>query len=106
MTEPCEAGPASGAFSVSGESWRYTGALTLENAAAVMSAADALALPADGRVDFTELGPADSAALAVIMALRRRALHEGRALHVEGLPPGLASLAIVYGVEDLARGTA
>jgi len=40
------------------------------------------------------------------MALRRRAHAEGRALMLTGMPPGIASLAAVYGVEDLARGVA
>ena len=97
--------PPVGGFVALGDAWRYEGALTLDNAAGVMAAADALPLPESGRIDLGGLAPADSAALAVVMALRRRALAEGRTLRIENLPPGLHSLATVYGVDDLARGT-
>ena len=83
------------------DAWRYEGALTLDNAARVMAAADATPLPASGIIDLRALAPADSAALAVVMALRRRADAEGRTLHVRNMPPALQSLAIVYGVDDL-----
>ena len=98
--------PASGGFAVVDGAWRYDGALTLENAAAVLAAADVLPLPESGRVDLAGLAQADSAALAVLMALRRRALGEGRTLRIENLPAGLGSLAVVYGVDALAHGTA
>ena len=90
-----------GAFSVSGAGWSFSGALTLDAAAEVLQASQALAFPANGAVDFSGLTHADSAALAVIMALKRRATAEGRTLAVGGLPASLQSLAIVYGVEDL-----
>ena len=91
----------SGGFVADGDAWRYEGALTLDNAAGVMLAADAMTLPASGIVDLRALAPADSAALAVVMALRRRAQAEGRTLHVANMPPALQSLAVVYGVDDL-----
>ena len=65
--------PASGGFVVQGDAWRYEGALTLDNAAAVMAHVESLPLPASGRVDMGGLSPADSSALAILMALRRRA---------------------------------
>jgi phospholipid transport system transporter-binding protein len=98
--------PAAGGFVVQGDAWRYEGALTLDNAAAVMAHVDTLPLPSSGRVDMGGTGPADSAALAIVMALRRRATAEGRTLTIENLPPALHSLAIVYGVDELTRGTA
>jgi len=58
-------------------------------------------LPANGIVDFTGLLHADSAALVIIIALKRRAAAEGRALSATGLPASLRSLAVVYGVENL-----
>ena len=106
MTDACTVAAPTGAFTADDDGWRFDGALTLENAAAVMEACQALPFPASGRVDLAGLRHADSAALAVIMALRRRAHAEGRALMLTGMPPGIASLAAVYGVEDLARGVA
>ena len=60
-----------------------------------------MALPPDGVVDFTAMTHADSSALAVVIALKRRAAAEGRALSATGLPSSLHSLAVVYGVENL-----
>src|SRR5690349_4741064 len=84
-----------GTVAAAPEGWRFEGALTMENAAVMLAAADALPLPESGRLDLGGLTHADSAALAVVMALRRRASVEGRALHIDNLPPALQSLAIV-----------
>ena len=81
--------------------WRYTGALTFDDAAEVFAASKAMPLPASGIVDFTGMTHADSSALAVVIALKRRATVEGRALAATGLPSSLQSLAVVYGVENL-----
>jgi ABC-type transporter Mla MlaB component len=106
VTDACIVAPSTGGFTADDEGWRFDGALTLENAAAVMEACQALPFPPSGRIDLAGLRHADSAALAVIMALRRRARAEGRSLMLTGMPLGIASLAAVYGVEDLARGVA
>ena len=88
-----------GAFSVVDAGWAFGGALTLDNAADVLRASESLSLPESGLVDFGGLMQADSAALAVMMALKRRATSERRSLILTGLPASLRSLAIVYGVE-------
>jgi len=93
--------PYEGSFSASGEGWRFAGALTFDNAAQVFASSGALALPANGSVDFSAITRADSAALAVMIALKRRAATQGSALSIEGLPASLRSLAVVYGVENL-----
>ena len=46
------------------------------------------------------LAHADSAALAVMLALNRRATVEGRRIAFAAMPAMLESLARVYGVED------
>jgi phospholipid transport system transporter-binding protein len=97
--------PPAGGFVVLGDAWRYEGALTLDNAALVMAHLESLPLPSSGRVDLGGVVHADSAALAILMALRRRGLAEGRTLSFENLPAALHSLAIVYGVDELTRGT-
>ena len=88
-----------GAFSDVDAGWAFGGALTLDNAADVLRASESLSLPESGLVDFGGLMQADSAALAVMMALKRRATSERRSLILTGLPASLRSLAIVYGVE-------
>jgi len=93
----------SGAFTSAdgGARWTFHGALTMDDAAHVLEAADALALPSKGIVDFRGLLQADSAALAVMIALKRRASLEGRTLMLTSLPEAIKSLAVVYGVEKL-----
>ena len=88
-----------GAFSATEAGRTFGGALTLEDAAEVIDASRELPLPATGIVDFSGLMQADSAALAVMLALKRRAAVEGRTLTLTGLPASLHSLAVVYGVE-------
>jgi len=41
------------------------------------------------------------AAVAVLLALKRRAADEGRPLRFVGIPAALASLADLYGVEEI-----
>ncbi|MFO1415087.1 MAG: STAS domain-containing protein [Burkholderiales bacterium] len=90
-----------GAFSADGDRWRFAGMLTFDDATAVLAAAKAMPLPASGRIDLSGLTHADSAGLAVLLALRRRAQAEGRTVSFEGMPPVLASLARVYGIEAI-----
>lgn len=52
-------------------------------------------------VDASALSRFDSAALAVLLACRREALHDGKSFAVRGLPPRLRELAGLYGVQPL-----
>ncbi len=90
-----------GAFVADGDRWRFAGTLTFDDATAVLAAAQALPLPASGRIDMSGLAHADSAGLAVLLALMRRAAGERRSVVFEGMPPVLTSLARVYGIEDI-----
>lgn len=101
MTTACACDEAPGAFSAAGDRWQFAGTLTFDDAAAVFAGAQALPLPASGIIDLTGLEHADSAALAVLLALRRRAATEGRDLAFAGMPATVASLARVYGIEEL-----
>jgi phospholipid transport system transporter-binding protein len=83
-----------------GARWSYEGPLTFDEAGQALTAAHALALPREGEIDLTRLGAFDSAAVALLVALARRAAREGRSLHFAGLPPGLRALAALYGVLD------
>jgi phospholipid transport system transporter-binding protein len=84
-----------------GASWRYAGALTFENAEAVLETSRTLALPRTGEIDLGALDPADSAALAVLLAVRRRARAEGHDVSYASMPSTLVSLARVYGIDSL-----
>jgi phospholipid transport system transporter-binding protein len=91
---------ATGEFSGDGDRWRFAGTLVFDNAMPVLEAAAALPLPASGVVDLGGVAHADSAALAVLLALRRRAVAEGRSITFASVPPMLESLARVYGIEE------
>jgi phospholipid transport system transporter-binding protein len=101
MTDPCPDEAVTGAFAVDGDAWRFEGTLTFDDATAVLEQAAALPLPTSGVVDMAGLVHADSAALAVLLALKRRAAAEKHPLAFAALPPTLESLALVYGIEDL-----
>jgi phospholipid transport system transporter-binding protein len=92
--------PAAGTFARAGDTWRFEGALTFDDAAQVFAASRAVPLP-QRALDFSGMTRADSSALAVVIALKRRAATEGRPLAVVNLPASLRSLAVVYGVENL-----
>ncbi|MDR3398680.1 lipid asymmetry maintenance protein MlaB [Pandoraea sp.] len=53
------------------------------------------------QIDCAGLKHFDSSALAVLLALRRHAVRRGATLAFTNLPTGLASLALVYGVDHL-----
>ena len=52
-------------------------------------------------VDAGALATFDWAALAVLLECRRVAVSEGKGFMVKALPPALASLAGLYGVQEL-----
>ena len=67
----------------------------------MLEAARALPLPTRGVADLAGLSHVDSAALAVLLALKRRAQGEGARLDYASVPDTLVSLARVYGVDAL-----
>jgi phospholipid transport system transporter-binding protein len=84
-----------------GTRWRYNGALTFANASRVFAAALAMPLPTAGEVDLSGAIGVDSAAVAVLLALRRRAADEGKPLTFTHVPAALSALSDLYSVEDL-----
>lgn len=102
MERDVGAGAAGGfAADPDGTRWTYAGALTYANAGPVLDAARALSLPASGTVDCSGIAALDSAAVAVLLALKRRAASEGRPLAFANLPAALTALADLYGVEEI-----
>ena len=112
-----------------GARWAYAGTLTFANAEAVLESAGALPLPSSGVADLAGLrgatgyagrvaagagrrpargggagagrAHADSAALAVLLALKRRAAAEGTSLAFASVPDSVVSLARVYGIDTI-----
>ncbi|MEO8755124.1 MAG: STAS domain-containing protein [Casimicrobiaceae bacterium] len=101
MNDACAGEATSGAFTDAGDRWQFTGSLTFDDATAVLDQSAGLTLPTSGVVDMAGLVHADSAALAVLLALKRRAAAEQLPLTFAAFPPMLESLARVYGIEDL-----
>jgi phospholipid transport system transporter-binding protein len=90
-----------GSFASADGRWTFTGTLTFADAATVFEASRALPLPAAGIVDLAGMEHADSAALALMLALKRRAAVEGAHLAFKSIPQGLHALAHVYGIEEM-----
>ena len=86
--------------------WRLSGALTMDSAAKVLSASRDAPLPASGVISLGGVDRVDSAGVAVLLALKRRAAAERKSLSFAEIPPNLAALAELYDVvELLAPGT-
>jgi phospholipid transport system transporter-binding protein len=82
--------------------WRLDGCLTIEHARAGLAAIEPLLERAGVQsIDASGLAEFDSAALAVMFDWERRAHARGLRLAWAGLPPGLLSLARLYGVESM-----
>ncbi len=61
------------------------------------------AVPPAVTLDASDLAEFDSAALAVLLGLRRVLTGKGSVLKVEGMTPRLRELASLYGVLDLLQ---
>lgn len=84
-----------------GARWICVGGVTFSNAGPVLEASRTLPLPTAGVVDCQALHPVDSAAVAVLVALKRRAAEEGKSLTFTNITASLHTLADLYGVEEL-----
>jgi len=90
-----------GEFAATANGWTFAGTLTFADAATVFAASGGLDLPGTGLVDLAGLEHADSSALAVMLALKRRAVREGVRVVFTAIPPGVLALARVYGIDEL-----
>ena len=86
-----------------GDRWMLAGALSVDTAAGVLEASREAALPGTGIVSLAAVESVDSAAVAVLLAWRRRAAAEGKDLSFTDVPASLSALAELYGVEELIR---
>jgi phospholipid transport system transporter-binding protein len=99
--DPQSQAPAGFSADAGGTRWSYNGELTFANASRVYAAALAMPLPNSGEVDLSGAVAVDSAAVAVLLALRRRAAEEGKPLVFTHIPAALTALADLYSVEDV-----
>lgn len=71
------------------------------NAAEIAALGRAAIERGDGRFDLSAVARCDSSAVAVLLEWQRAARARGLTLEVVAPPPGIASLAEVYGVGSL-----
>jgi len=83
--------------------FRVEGALTIESARAVLESGIALIRTggSDVEIDLSGMAAFDSAALGVMFEWQRRTAPEGLRIRYSNLPPKLATLAKLYGVDTL-----
>jgi len=97
----CQVCTAENPHFAGGERWLLAGPLTVDTAASVLESSRNAALPKSGIIDLSGVDAVDSAAVAVLLAWRRRAAVEGVELSFTGAPANLGALAELYGVEEL-----
>jgi len=79
-------------------------ALTMNEAETVLAQGLQAIAAGDAQIDLGSLQQFDSAAVATLLAWQRAASKLGKTLHISQLPPGLDSLAKLYGVDQLLPG--
>lgn len=78
-----------------------SGAVTLANVALVLEEGYAQIQAGASAVDLAEVTELDSSLLAMLLAWLREARRLGRGLDIANLPEGLATIARLYGVDEL-----
>jgi phospholipid transport system transporter-binding protein len=97
----CEVCAVENPHFAAGDRWMLAGVLNMDTAASVVEASRAAELPASGIVSLARVDGVDSAAVAVLLAWRRRAVTEGKSLSFTDVPATLSALAELYDVEEL-----
>lgn len=77
--------------------------ITNENAASLLERGLAAIRSGDTAVDLAGVGAVDSAAVALLLAWQRAAAEQGKKLTFAEVPPGIVSLAQLYGVDGLLK---
>lgn len=78
-----------------------TGPLTMDTAAGHLRSGRELLASGDVLVDLSAISGFDSAALALLLDWMREGAAKGAGLKFAAMPPGLSSLAQLYGVDEL-----
>ena len=75
--------------------------LTMNEAETVLAQGLEAIAAGDTQIDLGACQHVDSAAVATLLAWHRASAKLGKTLHITRLPPGLDSLAKLYGVDQL-----
>ena len=89
-------------ISVAGDQLAVSGPMTMAEAGVLASEGEAaLSEASKPAFDLSAVTELDSSSLAVVFAWMRAAKLAGKSISILNAPPGLLSLAEVYGVADL-----
>jgi len=88
-------------FTALGSDWLCAGDITYDTAARVLASAHELPLPLSGSILCSGLNLIDSTAVAVLLAIKRRAAREQKPLRILDPSPSLYALVQLYDVEDV-----
>ena len=77
--------------------------VTNANAGSLLERGLAAIRAGDLTIDLAGVKTVDSAAVALLLAWQRAAAEQGKKLTFVGVPPGVASLAGLYGVDALLQ---
>lgn len=80
---------------------RIQSPMIMANAHELLAAGRAALQPGEVVFDFSEVAEADSSAIAVMLGWLRSAAAMQADLHFVHVPPGVRSLAELYGLEEL-----
>lgn len=100
-TQPAQADARERVLSAAEGRWVIGGPLTINNVAGVLATSAEMPLPESGQVELRGVDPVDSAGVAILLEWKRRAAAEEKPLSFENVPPSMASLAELYGVDTL-----
>jgi phospholipid transport system transporter-binding protein len=75
--------------------------LVITNARGLLDAGRSALQPGEQVIDFSEVGEADSSALAVMLGWLRAAGPARSTVKFAHIPPGVVALAELYGITDL-----
>jgi phospholipid transport system transporter-binding protein len=84
-----------------GGRWALSGPLVMDTVAPRLGASALRPLPENGVIDMANVQRVDSAAVALMLALKRRAANEAKPITFAGVPASITSLAVLYGVAEL-----
>ena len=81
--------------------FRFPAPITMANATTALAEASNAIVAGETELALDHLAGSDSSAVAVLVACRRRALEAGRTTRFVSIPASLASLAKLYGVDQV-----
>lgn len=81
--------------------WALSGPLVMDSVAPLLGSSASRPLPENGVIDMTNVQRVDSAAVALMLAWKRRAANEAKPISFAGVPASITSLAVLYGVAEL-----